>query len=269
MAAAVSFGCAVLFLFYLSRAHTPRSHEELRNNVKNSYHRLRNSMPRYGEPKPPCSCPFKPPQGVNSNGGWFYSKQLIAKEHVAFDPGFGKALLAFIGSGKIIDVGAGVGQLGTFIGQQLGSKVDPIQWCGYDGGNNIQDFWGELAPLVDDPNYRVPRVCWIDASSKINTRALGDFDWAITIEVGEHIPKASEQVFLDNIVSLGRKGVILSWAIPGQGGNQHINEQSNEYVIGEMKKRGLTYNEPQSMKFRKSVQKHRWLRNTIMVFERN
>ena len=256
-----------MVLFLLSHPRTYAPGEELASGMLKSFRPSHRAPAYQRDEDSPCKCPFSPPAGVNHNGGWFYSKALIAKEHVAFDPGFGRALLAFIGTGKVVDIGAGVGQLGTFISQQLGSKVKPIQWCGYDGGNNIQDFCGVHAPLRDDPNYRVPKICWIDASVKVDSEALGKFDWAITIEVGEHVPKSSEQVFLDNIVSLGKKGVILSWAIPGQGGNQHINEQSNEYIVNEMERRGLTYNEPQSMKFREAVQKHSWLRKTIMVFE--
>lgn len=264
-AALLAVACLALFIYYVSKAGHPIDRTTLSSSLVPQPPRL--STIRCDDTQHPCICPFAPPQGTNSNGGWFYNKRLISRAHVSFDPGFGEELIRFIKKGTVVDIGAGVGQLGYFIGQKLGSRTKPIQWCGYDGGNNIHDFWGEHAPLKDDPNYHVPRVCWIDASSKLNSTAMGKYDWSITIEVGEHIPKSSEQVFLDNIVSLAKKGVVMSWAIPGQSGYQHINNQPNEYIIAEMEKRGLNYNKAQSMLFRKSVTRLPWLRNTIMVFE--
>jgi hypothetical protein len=41
------------------------------------------------------------------------------------------------------------------------------------------------------------------------------FDWAITLEVAEHIPKQFEDTFIRNIVSTLPKGIIISWAVPG------------------------------------------------------
>ena len=54
------------------------------------------------------------------------------------------------------------------------------------------------------------------------------FDLVQCLEVAEHVPsKASSQV-VDNIVRHG-KHVLFSAAVPGQGGKDHINEQSYEY----------------------------------------
>lgn len=33
------------------------------------------------------------------------------------------------------------------------------------------------------------------------------------------------------IFKLAKYGLIISWAIPGQGGHQHVNELSNEVVV--------------------------------------
>ena len=55
-------------------------------------------------------------------------------------------------------------------------------------------------------------------------------DWILTLEVAEHIPKKYEEVFIDNVHRHNRKGVVISWAVKGQGGYGHFNEQDNDYV---------------------------------------
>ena len=51
-----------------------------------------------------------------------------------------------------------------------------------------------------------------------------------SLEVAEHIPLENEEAYLDNCCKLCEIGCILSWALPGQGGLGHVNEQPNEYV---------------------------------------
>jgi SAM-dependent methyltransferase len=54
------------------------------------------------------------------------------------------------------------------------------------------------------------------------------FDLVQCLEVGEHVPKSSSNVLVDNLVRHGRR-VLFSAAVPGQGGENHINEQRYEY----------------------------------------
>jgi hypothetical protein len=97
-------------------------------------------------------------------------------------------------------------------------------------------------------------------------------EWGICLEVGEHIPKEFEQNFLDNICFLSRKGIILSWAVPGQGGDGHVNCQPNSYIIGEMAKRGYELDVMSSDILRGSASKYPntgyWFKATIMVFKK-
>ena len=205
------------------------------------------------------SCPFTPPIYRNNNGGWYYTKDLIKREHVKFDKGFGNELRKMFKGKKVIDLGAGVGQFGVFL------KGSDINWVGFDGGNNIEDFVGKNTPLRDDPKHVVPPMCWIDLSTPVK---LEKGDWVVSIEVGEHIDAKYEHVFLDNIANAAKTGVVLTWAIKGQGGFQHVNERDNEYIIDQMKQRGMIYDKKTSTSLRKSVLNHWWLRKTIMVFKK-
>lgn len=90
---------------------------------------------------------------------------------------------------------------------------------------------------------------------------------AISLEVGEHIPPDLAEIYLDNINRAAIRYLILSWALPGQGGFGHVNERPNEWVIDKMRDRRWKYNAVDSERLR-ALSTLRWFRNTIMVFER-
>ena len=91
-------------------------------------------------------------------------------------------------------------------------------------------------------------------------------DWILCLEVGEHIPKEYEKTFIYNLKNCCVSGLIISWAIPNQGGIGHVNEQSNEYV-----KKILTPEfeiDIESTNYLRSNSTLRWFKNTIMVFDK-
>ena len=108
-------------------------------------------------------------------------------------------------------------------------------------------------------------VKYLDLS--IPVYGLPLYDWVISLEVGEHIPKAYEHIFLDNIVRHARKGVVLSWATPGQGGHGHVNCQPFSYIKDQLHVRGFLHDVNKS----KHLQQNSglsWLRSNINVYLR-
>jgi hypothetical protein len=71
-------------------------------------------------------------------------------------------------------------------------------------------------------------------------------------------------MFLYNIKNLSRKGIVLSWAVRGQGGHGHINEQENAYVQELMK--GFKRNVKWEEKMRNNAV-FPYFKNTIMIYE--
>ncbi|XP_045598254.1 uncharacterized protein [Procambarus clarkii] len=124
-------------------------------------------------------------------------------------------------------------------------------WNGWDGAANIGEF----------TNGRI-------ASADLSSPATlgGPFDWVMSLEVGEHIPESGEKNFLDNLVKHACVGVVLSWAVPGQGGHSHVNCRSNEYVRREMAARGLESDKFVEARLRAIVDLPHF-KNTIMVFK--
>ena len=57
-------------------------------------------------------CLLKPRSRKPGRFNWVYTSQLTPNAHHAFDHGFGLALLELLGSGSVVDVRAGLGQLG-------------------------------------------------------------------------------------------------------------------------------------------------------------
>lgn len=45
----------------------------------------------------------------------------------------------------------------------------------------------------------------------------------------------------------------MSWALPGQGGDGHINEQSTSYIITKIEKCGFKLNREKTNEIRKNI----------------
>jgi len=155
------------------------------------------------------------------------------------------------GYASVADFGAGTGGYALFLKRKGVKEVH----C-YDGNPAVVKTSGGLCQVMDLGKLQpeIPTV-----------------DMAYSLEVGEHIPKEFESNFLDNLGNAAKRGVFLSWAIPGQGGTGHVNEQPPEYIISEMEKRGFVYDTTTSMEIRKKAEGCKdfwWFERDVMVFVR-
>jgi SAM-dependent methyltransferase len=93
-------------------------------------------------------------------------------------------------------------------------------------------------------------------------------DVAVSTEVAEHLPPSCADRFVDLLTSIA-KTVVLSAALPGSGGTDHVNEQPNEYWIRRMRSRGYFFDRTLSEQWRR-----RWrdagvagcFARTVMIF---
>ena len=95
-----------------------------------------------------------------------------------------------------------------------------------------------------------------------------NFDVVMSLEVAEHIPKKYEETYLDNLINHTNGWLIISWAVPGQGGKGHVNEQPPEYVLDLFDKKGFTYHDDYTQSLRQTVTNCWWFKNTIFVFSK-
>lgn len=83
-------------------------------------------------------------------------------------------------------------------------------------------------------------VQYMDLSSEVSRVMYGNrYDFTTCVEVLEHIPKSSEGVVVKNISAMTRRGAIITWARPGQGGNHHVNERPKHEVVALLEQAGL------------------------------
>ena len=184
---------------------------------------------------------------INSNTG-IWNLETAKKRH-RYDSSLAEGIIAIFKEVKsIADLGCGRGDYCKYL-KECGIPLVH----GYEGTQNIH----KIAVYDDIMILDLTKRRWVEIF----------YELVLVLEVGEHIPKKYEKVFIDNVCEFTKKFLILSWGIPGQGGAGHFNEQPNDYVISEFEKRGLRL-EKKKTKFLREAASLRWFKNTVMVFRR-
>lgn len=182
-----------------------------------------------------------------SSSGAFQGTDAV--NHHMHDHKLANALVTFFNKknvSSIVDLGAGMGHYTeTFRNNSFFANC-------YDGNLDTQ--------LISQGRCAV-----LDLSKPIN---LQKHDWALSLEVGEHLPQKFESIYIKNILTTALSGVVLSWAVPGQGGDGHYNERENDYIRAIIENLGFysNYNAENFLRTR-SIFSH--FKNTIMVFEKS
>lgn len=188
------------------------------------------------------------PEMFGHTGSWNISDMKDIKDHHFFDRDLCEAIIKLLqrnGAFYVWDLGCGDGSYVQMM------NVCKIRAKGIDGNKNTYDItngWGITKDLTV-PLEEKPR------------------DWVLSLEVGEHIPSMYEDAYLDNVAAMCEKGVILSWAVEGQGGLGHVNCRNNVWVISKMIDRGFHYDESATQTLRDAA-KIKWFKNTLMVFRK-
>lgn len=153
------------------------------------------------------------------NDGFFESlKQINLTQAQAIVP----IICSLVDFDSIVDFGCGVGcWLKAF--------------SEYKGTSNIKGLDGEWLRgkelLIDNElvEYR-------DLSTEI--RFDNKYDLVVSVEVAEHLPENTADIFIDNLTNAGDL-ILFSAAIPWQGGTGHINEQWPDYWERKFNLRGF------------------------------
>jgi hypothetical protein len=118
-----------------------------------------------------------------------------------------------------------------------------------------------------DYNNLIPEIVKQDLTKPYNNPK----DYVQTFEVGEHIPKEHESTFINNITSNAKKGIIMSWAVDGQGGDGHVNERSVDYIKKLIEDKGFKYNSDKTKELRNSIKSNinfLYFRHNLLIFDR-
>jgi chromosome segregation ATPase len=103
----------------------------------------------------------------------------------------------------------------------------------------VSDLLGLDGPWVDPERFLVDPSAFhatdLTQPQKIDRR----YDLALCLEVAEHIDEDGADVFLDTLTGLSEV-IVFSAAAPGQGGDDHVNEQWPTYWAERFAVRGYT-----------------------------
>lgn len=122
-------------------------------------------------------------------------------------------LVETINPKSVVDVGCGIG---TFL--HMFNRHGVMDFLGLDGE------W--LNTELAQKYISLDKLKIVDLEQIINLDRR--FDLAVSLEVAEHIEESSADVFVKNITSMSDV-IIFSAAFPGQGGQNHVNEQWPSY----------------------------------------
>jgi len=111
---------------------------------------------------------------------------------------------------SVVDVGCGTGV-----------------WLNAFRDNGVNHLLG-IDHLTKSDVLEIPKSEFMDFDLCLPLRLDRKFDLVVSLEVAEHLPKDSAEVFVESLVSLGEV-VLFSAAIPYQQGFHHVNEQWPEY----------------------------------------
>jgi SAM-dependent methyltransferase len=131
----------------------------------------------------------------------------------------------FIKPASVLDVGCG---LGTWLSvcEELG----------------VRDCLGIDGDYVDMKKLAIPLAQFRTFDLRKAFNLSKKFDLVISLEVAEHLPESSADDFVKSLVAHGDT-ILFSAAIPGQGGQNHINEQWPEYWQSKFNQHGFYFHD--------------------------
>jgi len=183
---------------------------------------------------------------ININGFW---EGVEIKSQHCYDKKLSDALLTFFKTEQVktlSDFGCGMGSYVQYF------KQNNLNVSGYDGNPNTPELTNNTCDVLD-----------LSKPIKFNT----PFSWVMSLEVGEHLPKKFEDIFINNLHNNNENGIVLSWAVKGQCGDGHVNCQNNDYIKSKICKLGYINDTDAEEQLRKHSSL-KWFKNTIMVFRK-
>lgn len=137
--------------------------------------------------------------------GWMHQRSLSSAQLIV------PMLLELASITSVVDVGCG-----------------DATWLSVFAEAGVRDLIGVDGFDVAEARLQIERSCFL-RRDLARPLALGRrFDLAVSLEVAEHLPEERAAAFVGELISLAPI-VAFSAAVPGQGGNNHVNEQFQDY----------------------------------------
>lgn len=120
-------------------------------------------------------------------------------------------VMCWLSPASVLDVGCGAGA-----------------WCRTWLQSGVTDVVGIDGDYVDLSKLLIPKEKFIGRDLSQSFDLGRRFDLVVSLEVAEHVPEVSAETFVSNLIRHGDH-ILFSAAVPGQGGEFHVNEQPLSY----------------------------------------
>lgn len=134
-------------------------------------------------------------------------------------------LMSMLKPSSVLDVGCGTGT-----------------WLKAFDEKGITDYLGVDGGYVDRQMLKIPITKFVPQDLREEWSLNRKFDLALSLEVAEHLPEESADRFVKILAAHG-EAIIFSAAIPGQGGQNHLNEQWPAYWQQKFERHGFYFHD--------------------------
>lgn len=162
-------------------------------------------------------------------------------------------LFKIVKPNTILDIGCGIG---TWL--SMAKKFGVKNVLGVDGEYVDRNLLRKY--LVDD------EFVSHDLTMPLELRRR--FDLCFCLEVAEHLPKEFSDVLVDTLVRHSDL-ILFSAAIPGQGGENHLNEQEPNFWIKKFENKGYHVYDPIRPLVWTNKEVDVWYKQNIFLFSKN
>lgn len=160
-------------------------------------------------------------------------------------------VLQIVQPASVVDIGCGTGT-----------------WLKVFEEHGVTDLFGVDGSVVTPDQLHIPPTKFQtkDISKPID---LGrKFDLAVCLEVGEHLPGEFADILVDTLIRHSDM-ILFSAAIPGQGGQDHINEQWPEYWKEKFSRRGYYFHDVVRPRIWNDKDVDSWYKQNIFLVSKN
>lgn len=173
------------------------------------------------------------------------------------------------------EIGAGSQNAARVIVPRVAQSLNPSSvldigcgqgvWLAAWHAAGITDLLGVDGDYIDRARLAIP-VSQFQARDLAAPLDFGRrFDLVMSLEVAEHLPESAAEIFIDNLTWHGNV-ILFSAAVPGQGGEFHVNEQPLEYWRAKFAARGYCLFDAVRPGIKDNPAIEAWYRYNMMLF---
>lgn len=132
----------------------------------------------------------------------------------------------------------------------------------------VTDIIGVDGAYVDDAQLAIPAEKFVKCDLSRPFGLQRRFDLVQCMEVGEHIAESLADTLVANLVRHGNV-ILFSAAVPGQGGEFHVNEQPYAFWRDKFAAKGFRTFDWLRPRIRRSIAVEPWYRYNTLLFARS